>query len=635
MLAGQPPSAEALIAHAIERASVGDVRAIIVALRAAAAVEPAWSMTAIRMAEIELQTRGGEAARRWLARSDTLEPFSTVTPIVRQRVLVVEAREAQSTGDPGTAAMRLRQALALASADSDALLDLAVHATDPAVATSLLRRSLATRLSAGPLVNLGNIEKAANRLTRAMGRYRQAIALEPAQAMAWNNLATTQRDAAFLRAALNGYQRALAADPSAAVTESNLLQALQFDPSIDDQQLAAAHRRWGIRHAAGLSASGRPFANRPDPDKRLSVGYVSADLGRHPVGFFLLPVIEAHDGDQVTSICYATRYLADDVSDALRSACDTWTDARRLDDEALAERIRADGIDILVDLSGHTAHHRLLAFARRPAPVQATWLGYFDTCGLEAINYLITDAWEVPGQRRQRFLEEVVTLPAGRFAYRPPAYAPEPAGPPSLATGRITFGSFNNLGKVTEEVIALWSQVLAAVTGSRLLLKWPSLADPDVAGSIARRFAAHGISHDRLLLRGGSPHGPMLAEYGDVDIALDPFPFSGCLTTVEALWMGVPVITLEGSRPVARQSAAILARLGLSDFVAGSGEDYVRRARALADDIDRRSALRKGLRGRMSASTLLDGWAVAASLEAAYRRMWHRWCQERPRQPIR
>ena len=632
MLSGLPPDAEALIAHAIERASVGDVRAMIAALRGAAAAEPAWSMTAIRLAEIELQTRGGEAARRWLARSDALDPLSNVTPIVRQSVLVTEAREAQRVGDADIAATRLRQALALAPADGDALLDLALHVGDPSVATSLLRRSLASRLWAGPLVNLGNIEKAANRLTEAVGRYRQAIAQEPAQAMAWNNLATTHRDAASLPVALGAYRRALAADPSAAATESNLLQALQFDPSIDDLQLAAAHRRWGTRHAAGLSASGRPFANRPDPDKRLSVGYVSADLGRHPVGFFLLPVIEAHDGDRVTSTCYATRDLADEVSGALQSACDSWVDARRLDDEALAERIRADGIDILVDLSGHTAHHRLLAFARRPAPVQATWLGYFDTCGLEAIDYLITDAWEVPDERRQRFIEEVVTLPAGRFAYRPPAYAPEPASPPSLATGRVTFGSFNNLGKVTDGVIALWSRVLAAVEGSRLLLKWPSLADAGVAASIAARFARQGISADRLLLRGGTPHGLMLAEYGDIDIALDTFPFSGCLTTVEALWMGVPVVTLEGSRPVSRQSSAILARLGLSDLVAGSEEDYVRRARSLADDINRRSSLRKGLRGLMSASTLLDGRAVATSLEAAYRRMWHRWCQEQPRQ---
>ena len=631
MLSGQPPAAEVLIAHAIERASVGDVRAMIAALHAAAAVEPAWSMTAIRIAEIELQMRGGAAARRWLARSDTLDPRSTVTPIVRQRVLVTEAREAQRAGNADLTAMRLRQALALAAGDGDALLDLAVHTGDPAVAKHLLRRSLATRLSAGPLVNLGNIEKSANRLTLAVGRYRQALALEPSQAMAWNNLATTHRDAASLTVALNAYRRALACDPSAAATESNLLQALQFDPSIDDAQLAAAHRRWGLRHAAGLSQSRRPFANRVDPDRRLSVGYVSADLGRHPVGFFLLPIIEAHDEDQVISTCYATRYLADQVSDALRSACDIWIDARRLDDEGLAERIRADGIDILVDLSGHTAHHRLLAFARRPAPIQATWLGYFDTCGLEAIDYLITDVWEVPDERRQRFIEEVVTLPAGRFTYRPPAYAPEPAAPPSLATGRITFGSFNNLGKVTDGVIALWSRVLAAVDGSRLVLKWPSLADPGVAASITERFAGEGIPSDRLVLRSGSPHGLMLAEYGDVDIALDPFPFNGHTTTCDAVWLGLPVVMLQGEMYASRFGSSVLAPVGLEGLIARSPEQYQEIAVELAGDLNRLRALRQELRPRMAASILMDYPGFARKVEASYRQMWIDWCASRER----
>lgn len=628
MLAGRSSSAEALIAYAIGRSSVQDVGAMIAALRAAAAVEPTWSMTAIRMAEIDLQTRGGTAARRWLARSDGLDPHSIAAPVVRQRILLAEARVAHAAGDRSLAASRLRAAIALAPGADGALLDLAGFTGAAAAAETLLRRSLATRVWAGPLVNLGNLEKEANRLTAAIGRYRQAIAEDPANAMAWNNLATTLRDGAALPAALLGYRRALAADPAAAATESNLLQALQFDPTIDDLGLAAAHRRWGDRHATGAGSARRQFANRRDPDRPLAIGYVSADLGRHPVGFFLQPVIEAHDRGRVRSICYATRDLADEVTGAIRAACDTWVDASRLGDEALAERIRADGVDILVDLSGHTAHHRLQVFARRPAPVQATWLGYFDTCGLAAIDYLLTDAWEVPAERRGRFIEQVVTLPAGRFAYRPPAYAPSPASPPSLRSQRITFGSFNNLGKVTEPVIRLWSRVLIAVANSRLLLKWSSLADAGVAGSIEHRFAACGIPPDRLVLRGGSPHDVMLTEYGDIDVGLDPFPFSGCLTTVEALWMGVPVITLAGGRPVARQSAAILSRLGLNDFAVDGEDAYVLRAHALAEDIDLRTRLRSDLRRRMQASTLLDGRAVAASLEAAYREMWHRWCRD-------
>lgn len=627
MLAGRPTSAEALIAYAVERASIQDVRSMIGALRAAAAVEPSWSMTALRMAEIDLQTRGGEAARRWLTRSDALDPFSPAAPIVRHGLLLAEARAARAAGDRDRTAVRLRAALTLVPGDSDVLLDLAAFAEPPAAAVVLLQRSLASRAWAGPLVNLGNLEKGANRLTAAIRRYRQAIAYEPAHAIAWNNLATTCRDCAALPAALLGYRRALAADPTMAGTESNLLQALQFDPTIGDLQLAVAHRQWAEHHAPKISGARKAFANPRDPNRPLSIGYVSADLGRHPVGFFLLPVIEAHDPRRVRTICYATRDLDDEVSRAIRTACDAWVDSNGLSDDSLAARIRADGIDILVDLSGHTAHHRLLVFARRPAPVQATWLGYFDTTGLDAIDYLLTDRWEVPDDRRARFAEEVVPLAAGRFAYRPPAYAPAPASPPSLGAKRVTFGSFNNLGKVTEPVIRLWSRILAAIDGSRLLLKWSSLEDPGVAASIARRFAAYGIARDRLDLRGGSPHDVMLAEYGDIDIALDPFPFSGCLTTVEALWMGVPVVTLEGGRPVARQSAAILSRLDLRDLVARDDESYVRRAVTLATDIDLRATLRTGLRRRMSESTLLDGRAVAASLEDAYRDMWRRWCR--------
>ncbi len=627
MLAGRPTSAEALIAYAVERASIQDVQSMIGALRAAAAAEPSWSMTAIRMAEIDLQTRGGGAARRWLARSDALDPASPAAPIVRRGLLLAEARSARAAGDRSQTAAGLRAALALGPDDSDALLDLAALAEPAPVAAASLRRSLACRTWAGPFVNLGNLEKAANRLTAAVGRYRQAIATDPAHAIGWNNLATVYRDSAALPAALLGYRRALSADPSMATTESNLLQALQFDPTIGDLQLAVAHRRWSEHHALQVASPRQAFANRRDPNRPLTIGYVSADLGRHPVGFFLLPVIEAHDRSRVRTICYATRDLDDEVSRALRTACDTWADATDHSDDSLAARIRADSIDILVDLSGHTAHHRLMVFARRPAPVQATWLGYFDTTGLDAIDYLLTDRWEVPDDRRARFAEEVVTLTAGRFAYRPPAYAPTPASPPSLEAKRITFGSFNNLGKVTEPVIRVWSRILAAIDDARLLLKWPSLEDRGVASSIERRFAPYGIARNRLDLRGGSPHDAMLAEYGDVDVALDPFPFSGCLTTVEALWMGVPVVTLEGGRPVARQSAAILSRLGLRELAAEDEESYVRRAVALAMDVDLRTTLRGDLRRRMSASTLLDGRAVAASLEDAYRMMWRRWCR--------
>ncbi|MBM3546920.1 MAG: hypothetical protein FJX54_08200 [Alphaproteobacteria bacterium] len=623
MTAGESRSAAALIADAIEAASRQDVPRIIVCLKAAASVEPALAMTAIRMAEIALQTSGAHEAHRWLARARSIEPGDPALPVVLGQAFLAEARQALRDGAIEVAGERLRKGLALDPADPGALLDLAA-ALPPDGAGTVLRRSLASRIWSSPFVNLGNIAKGEGRLTSAIGAYRQAIALAPAEPRGWNNLATTLRDTAEVPAALIGYRRALAASPMAAMTESNLLQCLQFDPSIGDEALAAAHRAWAARHAKGLEEEDRrPFVNSREPDRRLSIGYVSPDLGLHPVGFFLFPVLAAHDRARVSVACYATRDLGDGLTEAIRDASDAWIDASRMDDAALAHRIREDRIDILVDLSGHTAHHRLQMFARRPAPVQATWLGYFDGTGLPQIDCMLTDAWEVPADRRDRFVEEVVALPAGRFAYHPPSYAPAPAQ--RGAGDAINFGCFNNLGKLSEDTIALWARLLASTPGARLLLKWASLDDAGVRSSIAARFKRYGITGDRLILRGATPHAAMLAEYGDVDVALDPFPFSGCLTTVEALWMGVPVVTRAGSRPVSRQSAAILWRLDLHDLVAADDDAYIAVARRLALDGSYRARLRDELRERMRTSTLLDGRAVAASVEEAYRLMWRRY----------
>ena len=620
MAVDSTPSAESLIEAAIEAVARQDVPRIIASLHAAAAVAPASSATAIRMVELDLQAGDARYARRWLQRAAALEPESPALPIVVSQLLRTEAR-VTAEQDREQATRSLAAALVLTPDDADAQLEFAA-ALDPPRAAVFLGRALAVRQWAGPLINLGNIDKDASRITLAFRRYRMAIALEPAHAFAWNNLATAQRDAAEVPAALIGYARALAVAPQAAATESNLLQCLQFDEAIDDLALSRRHRAWGRRHAP--LAPVQPFPNRRDPDRRLSIGYVSADLGRHPVGYFLLPALEAHDRSQVKVVCYATRDRGDDLTASLRAASDLWVDASRLGDADLVRRVRNDEIDILVDLSGHTAHNRLLVFGARPAPVQATWLGYFDTCGLDQIGYLLTDSWEVPPEQRGRFIEEVVALPAGRFAYRPPSYAPAPLS--RNPGSRVTFGSFNNLAKLSDATIDVWSQILAATPDSRLLLKWSSLADSGIAASMQRRFASRGIGARRLILRGASPHAAMLAEYGEVDIALDPFPFSGCLTTVEALWMGVPVVTLVGRRPVSRQSAAILWRLGLADFVADDISAYIRTALALADDTERRRRLRQSLRARMEGSTLLDGRALAASLEDAYRRMWERWC---------
>jgi predicted O-linked N-acetylglucosamine transferase (SPINDLY family) len=270
-------------------------------------------------------------------------------------------------------------------------------------------------------------------------------------------------------------------------------------------------------------------------------------------------------------------------------------------------------------------------FARRPAPVQASWLGYAATTGLTAMDYLIPDRWTAPAGADAGFREALVRLPHARFTYGPPPDAPACAPPPSLAGGLVTFGSFNNLAKLGDAVVALWAAVLRAVPGSRLVLKWAALGDEAVARRLAGRFEAAGAPEGALMLRGFSPHQAMLAEYADIDIALDPFPFGGGLTSCEALWMGVPVVTLPGETMASRQSLGFLQAVGLADLAACDAEDYVRIAAALAKDVSARATLRESLRARMARAPLGDPRAFTASLETAYRALWRRWCAgERP-----
>jgi protein O-GlcNAc transferase len=287
--------------------------------------------------------------------------------------------------------------------------------------------------------------------------------------------------------------------------------------------------------------------------------------------------------------------------------------------------IAKDEIDILVDLSGHTARNRLPMFALRSAPVQASWLGYFGTTGLNAMDYLIMDEATVPSGEERWCGEALVRLPHGRFCYAPPDYAPSPAEPPAARRGHVTFGSFNNIAKIGPDVMSLWADVLRATPQSRLVLKWKSLADEDVRERLAAAFLGVGVSAERLDLRGHSGHTDMLAEYGDIDVALDPFPFGGGLTSCEALWMGLPIVTWPGDRPASRQTLGFLKLLDLERCVARSRDDYVRIAAGLAAAPDGLAALRRQLRPRMAASPLCDGRRFTPTLEAAFREMWRRW----------
>ncbi len=413
-----------------------------------------------------------------------------------------------------------------------------------------------------------------------------------------------------------------------AASQSAALVALNYDPAVDDGALFAAHRGWARRFAAPLYPTGDAEILHDDPERPLRVGYVSGDLRRHPVAFFVEPILRCHDRGQVQPVCYDSAGLDDDMNAHLRSLVPDWWNASGWSDEALAERIRADRIDILVDLSGHTARNRLLAFARRPAPIQVTAIGYVTTTGLDTMDYRLTDSLCDPGRGEDRFYSERLwRLETGFNCYAPPRGLPDPGPPPCLTGKPPVFGCFNNLDKIGEPVIAAWAEILHGLPGARLLLKTKTLAEPNVRDRLLASFAAHGIAAERLELRDWSA---TLAEhfdaYREVDVALDPFPYNGTTTTCEALMMGLPVIALRGERHASRVSFSLLARLGLEGLSAADPESYVERAVALAGRPDSLAKLRHGLRHRLAGSPLCDAKRYTASLEAAYRGMWQRHC---------
>jgi protein O-GlcNAc transferase len=473
------------------------------------------------------------------------------------------------------------------------------------------------------LNNLGTALGDQARFDEAIESFARVLALKPDFAEAHNNLANVLKHQGRLEEALESYERVVALRPDFAGAHSNLLLTQHYSDRISSAELYAAARRFGDKFSRRPAEAS--FSNDPSPARRLRIGYVSGDFQQHPVGFLLARVLEAHDRTGFEIFCYANSVNVDHVTERLKRAADHWRGIVGLSDADCAAMIQRDRIDILVDLSGHSAKNRLPMFALRPAPVQASWLGYFGTTGLPAMDYSLMDNAAAPPGEERWFTEAVVRLPYGRFCYAPPGYAPDPVDPPSLKRGYATFGSFNNVAKIGAGVVELWAQVLRATPNSRLLLKWKSLDNEGVRNRLAGTFQAAGVARERLELRGFSPHLEMLAQYGDIDVALDPFPFGGGLTSCEALWMGVPVTTMPGDRPASRQTVGFLDLLGLGGCAARSPAEYVRCATELAADPGRLTTLRHSLRSLMTKSPLCDGALFTPTLEAAFGAMWNRW----------
>jgi predicted O-linked N-acetylglucosamine transferase (SPINDLY family) len=474
--------------------------------------------------------------------------------------------------------------------------------------------------------NLGDLFKEAGEYGRAEACYRTAMRLRPELPQPWVNLGEMLREQGRIQEALTVMQDGLDRHPQQSVLHSNLLLTLHYTPWIPPEVVYRAHRFWEECHALSLAPEPHRFTGRRQGGRALRVGYVSPDFCAHACASFSLPLLRRHDRDAVHVLCYASGPREDDVSEAFRSAAQDWRSIARLDDAAAAALIERDEVDILVDLAGHTGQGRPLLFARRPAPVQVTWLGYPDSTGMAAVDYRLTDAIADPEGVADRWhAERLVRLADGFLTFEP--LAAESASPalPAAGRGHVTFGSFNSAAKITPEMVRLWSALLRRVPGARLVLKNAALRDRDVRDRLARLFAQAGVADDRLTLLGpvGSPAGHLRA-YDGIDIALDTFPYNGTTTTCEALWMGVPVVTLAGRQHVSRVGASLLARCGLADLVAADEAGYLDAAAALAED-PRLGALRRGMPERLQASSLTRHGDFARAVEAAYRRMWQRW----------
>ncbi|HYW42860.1 MAG TPA: hypothetical protein VE959_08390 [Bryobacteraceae bacterium] len=419
--------------------------------------------------------------------------------------------------------------------------------------------------------------------------------------------------------------RGLALKPTFAVGHQIPLFKLHHSPDLTPRALAEEHRQWGLRYAAALWDHGRRHVNSPEPGRRLRVGYVSADFYAHPVSYFTAPVFSAHDREQVEIVCYGLD-RNDSWTLRIRRQAGLWRNMTGLGDAELAEMIERDRIDILVDLAGYTAGNRLLAFARKPAPVQVSWLGYFNTTGMEAMDYLLVDPQLAPPEEEAPFVEKPLRLPGCYLAYEIPAHAPTPAPAPCGYRGFVTYGSFNNMSKVGLEVISVWAEILRRNPTAHIALMNAGLGDGPSRDLYRRHFEDCGITPDRLHLSDRVDRLDVFGAYAHLDLALDPFPYNGGTTTCEALAMGVPVVTLAGDRFVSRVGSTILHNAGLPELIAHSREEYIQKAVELGRNPARLAGLRSSMRARLAQSTLCDIAGFTRKLENAYREIWREWC---------
>lgn len=470
---------------------------------------------------------------------------------------------------------------------------------------------------------LGAAYQRAGQPLEALAHLRAAIEVDRESASAHNDLGISLLGSGDTSGAVAAFRQAHRLDPTMQSASSNMLFAMNFLPETEPETLFRAHVEWA-RACADKRAT-FAYRNEAVAQGKLRVGYVSPDFRGHALPFFIEPILESHDRSRFQIVCYSDADVEDAVTHRLRKLDVCWRATARVSNSALAQQIVDDGVDILVDLAGHTAGGlRMPLFLSKPAPIQVSWLGYLNTTGLETMDYRITDRHAAPPGTEAYHTERLVRIPHSLWCYRAPVTAPRIASPPRLRRGVVTFGSFHNLAKVTPQVRRVWAQLMQRLPGSSLLIAAHG-ADA-LASNIKAQFAEYGVEGSRIECHGGKPLESYLALHNSVDICLDAFPYSGGTTTFHAIWMGVPVITLNGRNVVSRGGVSILSTLGLTDLVAQTEEQYVDIALRLATDEKRLSLLREGLRHLIARSPLMDEKSFTHNLENSYREMWQSWC---------
>jgi predicted O-linked N-acetylglucosamine transferase (SPINDLY family) len=482
--------------------------------------------------------------------------------------------------------------------------------------------------SPSALTHLGIAYHYSGRYDDAIAQFRQALEIDPAYAAACANLANALYSSWDVPQSLVFYRKSVSMKHCDPRYHSNLLYALHLQDTLAPAEMFQEHLKWAQVHVQPPRDLPRPHPNDRTKSRPLRIGYVSPDFRGHSVSFFIENLLAHHDPRGFEVYCYSDTHNPDATTTRLASLQVHWRNILGIDDPAVVEIIREDQIDILVDLAGHTAYHRLLVFAKKPAPIQVTYLGYPDTTGLEAMDYRFTDSFaDPPGNTDQFHTEELVRLPRTFLCYRPPPEFPQVSPLPAAETGNITFGSLNHLAKINPSVIELWSRVLRSVPGSRILIKClRGLEYAPTQHRLLELFARQGIDDRRVLLRAGVP-APLdhIKTYHEIDIALDTFPYNGTTTTCESLWMGVPVVTLAGKRHAGRVGVSLLSNAGLHEWIAQDADHYVRIAREMSGQPHRLAAARAQMRQKLNRSPILDAAEFARNIESVYRNLWRRW----------